>query len=108
MFNFLSRLHIISDDKNALEEYIKNNAKLIDVRIAEELSSGKVAEALHIPMQEVPGHLDKFDKKENIIVFCRTGNRSEHVKEFLLNHGFENVLNGGSWQQVEKLIQKNK
>lgn len=106
MFNFLNKLHIISDDKNTLKEYIKEDAKLIDVRISQELISGKVENALNIPMQEIPGRMEEFDKEEKLIFFCRTGNRSEQVKNFLINHGFKNVLNGGSWQQINKMLKE--
>jgi rhodanese-related sulfurtransferase len=48
--------------------------------------------------------LDKF--KENIVVFCRSGNRSGQAKSILEQNGFVNVTNGGTWQDVNTILKK--
>jgi len=108
MFQFLNNLFIQKDSDEALKEYIKQEARLIDVRSPEEFEIAHAPGTENIPMQEIPHHLDKLDKKHPIIAFCRTGSRSDLTKEFLLNHGFEKVLNGGAWQQIQKLLEKAK
>lgn len=108
MINFLNRLHIIKDDKESILDYIKAGAKLVDVRSADEFQMGNAQNSINIPMQQIPARLNELDKNEKIIIFCRTGNRSDMVKEFLLNHGFETVKNGGAWQEMDKWIKKYK
>lgn len=104
MFNFLNKLMNTSDEKEALTDFIKKDAQLIDVRSEGEFSAAHGTRATNIPMQQVPNRLKELNKKRPIIVFCRTGSRSKMTKEFLLTHGFDEVLNGGSWQQMDKLV----
>lgn len=108
MFNFLNRMHIIQDEKEELMDYIKEGAQLIDVRTREEFEAGHAEGSVNIPMQQIPMELDNLDKSRKIIVFCRSGNRSDLVKEFLLNHGFDSVKNGGAWQNMHEWVKKYK
>jgi rhodanese-related sulfurtransferase len=48
--------------------------------------------------------LEKFKNKKNIIVFCRSGNRSSQAKSILEKNGFTNVTNGGTWQSVNQQL----
>ena len=98
----------VSDEKDALTDFIKKDAQLIDVRSEGEFAVGQAEKSINIPMQQIPNHLDDLDKNRPIIVFCRTGSRSKMTKEFLLTHGFDEVLNGGSWQQMDKLVKSVK
>jgi rhodanese-related sulfurtransferase len=50
--------------------------------------------------------LSKFKAKENIVVFCRSGNRSGQAKSILEQNGFSNVTNGGTWQDINAVINK--
>lgn len=88
-------------DKGELSQLIKGGAFLVDVRTPEEFAEGSVAGAVNIPLSEVPNQLKQFEGKKNIVVFCRSGNRSGKVKNILEQNGFKNVFNGGTWQQVE-------
>ncbi|HLS31209.1 MAG TPA: rhodanese-like domain-containing protein [Flavobacteriaceae bacterium] len=108
MFKFINKMFNVSDEKDALTDFIKKDAQLIDVRSEGEFAIGHAKESTNIPMQQVPNHLDDLDKNRPIIVFCRTGSRSKMTKEFLLTHGFDEVLNGGSWQQMDKLVKSVK
>ena len=49
--------------------------------------------------------LAKFKNKKNIIVFCRSGNRSSMAKSILEQNGFTNVVNGGTWNNVNQYVQ---
>ena len=43
-------------------------------------------------------------KDEEIIVYCRSGNRSGQAKSILEQHGFTNVINGGAWDNVSQFV----
>ena len=87
-----------------LKEIIKEGAFLVDVRTSGEFSSGHVKGSINIPLDMVSFQLAKFKNKKNIIVFCRSGNRSSQAKTILEQNGFINVINGGTWQNVQQQV----
>lgn len=91
-------------DNNQLTEAIKDGAYLVDVRTPSEFADGSVKGAVNIPLDKVPTELSKFKGKENIVVFCRSGNRSGQAKSILEQNGIQNVINGGTWQNVNQVI----
>ncbi len=66
---------------------------LLDVREADELEISALPNIVHIPMNELPQRLDELDREADIVVICRTGNRSGKVTAFLLGQGFARVRN---------------
>ncbi|MEE2828236.1 MAG: rhodanese-like domain-containing protein [Myxococcota bacterium] len=76
----------------------------IDVRQAQELAAtGVIADALHIPTQDLPRRIEELDREAEIFVYCAAGVRSLDAVIFLREKGFENAwsLGGGlpHWQQ---------
>lgn len=96
-----------SANDSKLQEIITNEAFLVDVRTPEEFASGSVKGAVNIPLDEISSNLSKFKNKKNIVVFCRSGNRSGQAKQILEKNGIQQVTNGGTWQQVSRIIQEN-
>lgn len=94
-------------DNTELKEVLADNAYLVDVRTPSEFASGSVKGAVNIPLDKISGQLSKFKGKKNIVVFCRSGNRSSQAKSILEKNGFKNVVNGGTWQNVNSLISNN-
>jgi rhodanese-related sulfurtransferase len=87
-----------------LKAIIGQGAYLVDVREPGEFAGGTVKGAVNIPLAAVASQLDKFKGKKNIIVFCRSGNRSGQAKTILEQNGFTNVINGGTWENVNRFI----
>jgi len=60
-----------------------------------ELEFGVIDEAIHIPMQSVPGQLNELEKHKNetVVLICRSGRRSEQIGQFLEQMGFTDVIN---------------
>jgi rhodanese-related sulfurtransferase len=87
-----------------LIEALKSSPKLIDVRTSEEFKSGSVNGSINIPLGNLSSRLDDFHKNEKIVVFCRSGSRSEMAKNLLVKAGFSDVTNGGPWQNVQKSL----
>lgn len=82
------------------------NAFLVDVRSPAEFAEGSVPGAVNIPLDQVAARLKEFRNKEKVVVFCRSGSRSARAKEILESHGIKNVINGGSWTQVNNVLKK--
>jgi rhodanese-related sulfurtransferase len=93
-------------DNAQLSAAIKEGALLVDVRTPEEFSAGSVTDAINVPLDAVANQLAKFQGSKNIVVFCRSGNRSSRAKSILEQNGFRNVINGGTWQNVQSTLGK--
>ena len=93
-------------DTTQMEKLIKEGAFLVDVRTPAEFAEGHVKGSTNIPLDQVANQLEKFKGKEQIIVFCRSGNRSGQAKMILEQNGIKNVTNGGTWQDVNEAISK--
>ena len=91
-------------DSNQLEKVIKEGAFLVDVRTPQEFAGGHVKGSVNIPLDKVQSQLSKFKSKENIVVFCRSGNRSSQAKSILEQNGFKNITNGATWQNVNQFV----
>ncbi len=94
-----------SDYAAELQKIINNNSFLVDVRTPEEFAEGHVPGSVNIPLDTIPLQLPLFMRKDNIIVFCRSGMRSAQAKGFLDQQGFNNVFNAGTWMDVKQMIQ---
>lgn len=91
-------------DNTKLITVIKEGAFLVDVRSPSEFASGSVKGAVNIPLDNLQQQLTKFKGKQNIVVFCRSGNRSSMAKNILTQSGFKNVTDGGTWQNVNEVL----
>ncbi len=74
----------------------------LDVREPSEWEEGHIPYASLIPLGELTARLSEIPKEKNIIVVCRSGNRSAVGRDLLLNSGFANVTSMAagmsSWQ----------
>ena len=74
---------------------IKNNILLLDVRTVDEFDGplGHIAGAVLIPIQELEQRIDELNehKEKEIIVICRSGNRSQIGTRILISHGINAV-----------------
>jgi phage shock protein E len=89
-----------------MDNLIKEAAFLVDVRTEDEFAEGHVNGSTNIPLDQVASQLEKFKEKEQIVIFCRSGNRSGQAKMILEQNGFKNVINGGTWQDVKAAVGK--
>ena len=83
---------------------------ILDVREEKERSSGFINNDINIPMSQVKNKMGSLDKSKNILVYCKSGTRSDQISGFLSKNEFQNVysLQGGfkAWQKAELPIQK--
>lgn len=98
--SFLNNIFGTAQIHKDISELIKNGAYLVDVREPGEFAGGSAKGAVNIPLGFLATQLQKLEGKGNIIVFCRSGNRSAQAKLILEQNGFKNVVNGGGIDQV--------
>jgi phage shock protein E len=86
-------LKLIENHKNS------DDLMLLDVRTPWEYSEESVPGAINLDFTD-PDFIDmikELDMNKTYIVYCKTGKRSEMVKEIMIDHGFKkvySVLNG--------------
>lgn len=86
--------------KTTKEKVDYKTAFLVDVRTPDEFAGGSVPGAVNIPLEEIDHRIDEFHGKKQIVVFCRSGSRSNQAKSLLEQAGVANIINGITWEQV--------
>ncbi len=86
----------ISADE-ALERINTADALLLDVRTPSEYSEGHIEGALLYPLNTIEDSIETAipNKSTEIIVYCRSGNRSAEAVEILVTLGYTNVYDLG-------------
>jgi adenylyltransferase/sulfurtransferase len=83
---------------------------VLDVREPYEYQIANIGAKL-IPQNDVPKRLDEIDRNREIVVQCRSGQRSQRIAEYLAQQGYGNVKNlaGGilAWaDEIDPKVQK--
>lgn len=71
----------------------RDDVIVLDVREQWEYDEGHIPGVVLIPMGDVPNRLDEIPTDKEVIVTCRSGNRSGQITDFLRQQGFDNVHN---------------
>ena len=66
---------------------------LLDVRQDWETKLCRLADAVHIPIEEIELRTDELDPKDEIVVYCHQGVRSAAVADYLRQLGFAKAAN---------------
>jgi len=66
-------------------------AFVLDVRQPEEWSSGHIPGATLIPLGELPNRLAEVPTDQDVVVVCRSGNRSAQARDILKGAGYTHV-----------------
>ena len=66
---------------------------LLDVREPNEFEYASIANSVLIPLNQIPQRLGELNPQHQIVVICHHGVRSSQACSYLLNSGFEHVVN---------------
>jgi len=69
----------------------KPDLVLLDVRTESEYEEGHIEGAVNIPVQELSVRFDELSPEDELLVYCRTGNRSAQAVDILLDLGFTKI-----------------
>ena len=82
-----------------LELSKKNKFQLIDVRTNDEFNINRLRKAINIDFYDsiFLRRFEKFNKEDNLLLYCRSGRRSLLGAEILVKNGYKNIydLKGG-------------
>ena len=88
-----------------LTQLVRNGkTSIVDVRTTEEFSTSRVEGSVNIPLNLVPENIETLKKMQPLVLCCAAGVRSGQAMEFLKFNGLNQVYNGGSWQDVENML----
>ena len=68
-----------------------SGAFILDVRQPEEWNEFHVPDSNLIPLTELASRVDELPKDQEIVIVCRSGNRSAQGRDVLLDAGFTQV-----------------
>lgn len=88
-----------TEAKNMMRE----NTIILDVRTKEEYEISHIKNAINIPLDKIDDTVIEQlkDKKQTILVYCQSGNRSKQASQKLVDLGYTKVYNFGginNWQ----------
>ena len=90
-------------DCNKKDELVAEGATLIDVRESNEYSVYHLDKAINIDYRELNNRKDELpeDKEQKIIVYCKSGTRSDIAANTLIDMGYKNIYDMGSINNCE-------
>jgi len=85
-------------------EKVQQGAYLLDVRTQQEWEASHIAGSTLIPLNELKNRLDELPRDQELVVICRSGNRSNAAIKILAEAGFTDIkgVKGGlrAWGQA--------
>ena len=104
------RKYQVVDTNGAVSLMDDDELLIIDVREEKERKAGFLSNDLNIPMGQVKAKMDTLDKSKNILVYCKSGTRSDRIADILSKNDFQKVssLKGGfnAWVKADLPIQR--
>jgi phage shock protein E len=86
-----------------------NKPIVIDTREPDEYANSHLEGAINIPaavfLNGIPDQLVDLDKAQPIILYCRSGQRSNTVEMILRSYGFTNLTNGINEHHARKIVE---
>lgn len=75
----------------------QEGAFLLDVRTQEEWNAGHIPGAVLIPLDQLSGRAGELPEDQEIVIYCRSGNRSAQALDLLSGVGFSDIfsMDGG-------------
>ncbi len=88
----------------------QDHQELLDIRTPDEVLSGTIPGAIHIPLDDLRGRLGELSKDKEYLAFCAVGLRGYLACRLLTQHGFKcrNLIGGyKTWCAFEGIQQGN-
>jgi rhodanese-related sulfurtransferase len=77
------------------QQWVKDGALLVDVREENEVAqvAFDVPSILYIPLSEFEDRFKEVPQDRIVVLVCQSGGKSLRAAGYLVNHGYENVVN---------------
>jgi rhodanese-related sulfurtransferase len=95
---------IFGAKKRQVEDYLKNDAVILDVRTQREWDAGHIKNSIHIPISELKNRVEEVKKlNKPVIACCASGVRSAKAAKYLNLNNID-AMNGGGWVNLNKRL----
>ena len=105
-----NRKYQVVDTNGAVSLMDDDDLIILDVREEKERKAGFLSNDINIPMGQIKTKMDTLDKSKNILVYCKSGTRSDRIADILSKNDFQKVssLKGGfnAWLKADLPIEK--
>ena len=105
-----NRKYQVVDTNGAVSLMDDDDLIILDVREEKERKAGFLSNDINIPMGQLKTKIDTLDKSKNILVYCKSGTRSDRIADILSKNDFQKVssLKGGfnAWLKADLPIEK--
>lgn len=83
-------------------EAITDGAEIIDVRTPEEFDTGHLRDAANIDVNaaDFGDRISDLDQSATYVVYCASGNRAGTAITQMREQGFDNLINGGGYEDL--------
>jgi phage shock protein E len=90
--------------KKIIAEYLKDGARVIDVRSKQEFDQAHFTTAVNIPIDQFEAKIKEIgaDKRKPVIVYCHAGSRAAVAETILRSNGFSKVVNARGYEALKK------
>lgn len=90
----------------AARAYLQKGAQVVDVRTPAEFSTGHLPNAINIPLAliESGSPLPLKNKKQVLLLHCKSGMRSAKATKLLSDLGYVNVFDLGSYSRATQIV----
>lgn len=78
---------------NELNDKLKDDGFLLDVRTQKEFSAAAIPGAVNIPVDELRSRLDELPRDKTIYIYCEIGLRGYLAQRIIRQKGFDKVFN---------------
>lgn len=92
-FIYAQEKHKKNSNNDVVNENVISEKIYIDIRTSEEFNEGTIPQAINIDYyaEDFNEKMQKFDKNQKLIIFCKSGGRSSEALILLKEMGFKNV-----------------
>jgi rhodanese-related sulfurtransferase len=66
---------------------------LVDIRTPAEIAQGMIPDAWQLQMHLIPIRMSEIPKDRDVVIYCRSGARSYQACAYLMQQGYNRVLN---------------
>ena len=105
-----NRKYQVVDTNGAVSLMDDDDLIILDVREEKERKAGFLSNDINIPMGQLKTKMDTLDNSKNILVYCKSGTRSDRIADILSKNDFQKVssLKGGfnAWLKADLPIEK--